>query len=83
MFLNVRLREKVSHVHELAQNELEPELVDLMHDDEKHFVVRERALVVFNAGLKRKNVFDVDVIPIRGRFAGHAQTLTRTSEKKR
>jgi hypothetical protein len=49
---------------ELAQDELEPELVDLVHDDEERLVVADLALVVVEPALEREELLDVDVLPV-------------------
>ena len=49
---------------ELADDELEPELVDLVDDDEEGLVVVDLALVVVEAALQGEELFDADVLPV-------------------
>ena len=61
--------QEIARRRELSDHELEPELVDLVDDDEEDLVVREAALVVVRPTLQSQQVLDVDVVPVVQRIA--------------
>ena len=72
LLLHLVLREQVAHPHQPADRQLEPQLVDLVDDDEHHLVVGELHVAVGDAALQGEELLDLDIIPIDRRFAaGH------------
>ncbi|HZU83225.1 MAG TPA: hypothetical protein VE987_09925 [Polyangiaceae bacterium] len=70
---HVRAREQLAHADHLAQHELEPELVDLVHRDEHDLVVGQLGLALGAARLERKQRLDADVAPVGQRLLAHGR----------
>jgi hypothetical protein len=81
------LVEEVAQEPQLVQDQLEPQLEDLVHGDEQHLVVRELGFVGRQARLQREQLLDAHVVPVvrRGgdrhlrRSLGHESASVWTS----
>src|SRR5262245_41578887 len=57
---------------QFAENELEPELEDLMHDDEVQLVFRQTGIVAVHPALKPQERKEAKIIPVGKRYGlGH------------
>ena len=77
--------EQVSNRGQLAQDELEPELVDLVHRDEEDLVVAQGRLVVLKPALQGQQVVDTDVVPVvrAALRSGHGSRDPRVGDRER
>ena len=65
--------EQITGAPQVAKNELEPELVDLVDRDEQRLLVRYLLVISGQALLEREEFFNPDVVPVRGRSWLHGE----------
>jgi hypothetical protein len=57
-------RELIPGVAQLAEQELHPEFVDLMDDDEVQFVRRDPCVVALQTALKGQQAIELEIVPV-------------------
>ena len=77
---DVGLREQVARGRQLAEHQLEPQLVDLVDHDEAHLVVGQVALARVEAALQLQQLLDLDVVPVAG-LLWHPETVARPARR--